>query len=89
MEPVHKTDCHFYNAYILNSFYITATDEKAKEFLADHSPAAWVHLNLLGYYQFRNSLDNEVYEKLIDQWLGKCDWRNAIKLSRPPLKTKG
>ena len=79
---------HFYNAYILNSFYITTTDEEEKEFLADHSPTAWTHLNLLGYYQFRNSLDNEVYEKLIDQWLGKCDWKNAIKLSRPTLKAK-
>jgi TnpA family transposase len=86
---------HFYNAYILNSFYVNAKDEEEKEFLARHSPTAWVHLNLLGYYQFRSSADSESYETFIDQWIDKCDWRKAAKPSTklsskisPKVKTK-
>ncbi len=62
---------HFYNAYILNSFFINTTDEEEKEFLAHHSPTAWTHLNLLGYYQFRN----EFSEELIDEWIAECNWQ--------------
>ena len=64
----------------LNSFYLNAKDEEEKEFLVRHSPTAWVHLNLLGYYQFRNSADRESYEILIDQWISKCNWRKTPNL---------
>jgi TnpA family transposase len=66
---------HFYNAYILNSFYIKADNKEEKEILAKLSPTAWTHINLLGYYQFCNGQDDKSTEKIIDQWLGGCNWQ--------------
>lgn len=71
---------HFYNAYILNSFYETAHNEEEREFIASISPTAWTHVNLLGYYQFKSILDDKATEKLIDEWIKKCDWRQAMDL---------
>jgi hypothetical protein len=66
---------HYYNAYILNSFYINTKDKKEKAFLAKKSPTAWGHINLLGYYQFCNGLDDKSAEKLIESWLQGCNWQ--------------
>ena len=66
---------HFYNAYILNSFYTNSTDPKEKEFLAGLSPTAWIHINLLGFYQFLNRLDDKSATQMIDQWINECNWQ--------------
>jgi TnpA family transposase len=66
---------HYYNAYILNSFYINTKDKKEKALLAKKSPTAWGHINLLGYYQFCNGLDDKSAEKLIESWLQGCNWQ--------------
>jgi hypothetical protein len=59
---------HYYNAYILNSFYVNTSDKKEKEYLGNMSPTAWGHINLLGNYLFREKYDKS-YAALIDQWL--------------------
>lgn len=42
----------YYNTYILNSLYFKSTNEQTKKYLLSLSPGAWVHINMLGYYQF-------------------------------------
>ncbi|HQS84898.1 MAG TPA: Tn3 family transposase [Alphaproteobacteria bacterium] len=64
---------HYYNAYILNNFYVNSKDEKEKHFLASLAPTAWVHVNLLGYYQFYKSTDHSLIDTLLSQW----DWKNS------------
>ena len=64
---------HYYNAYILNNLYVNSKDEKEKHFLASLAPTAWVHVNLLGYYQFYKSTDHSLIDTLLSQW----DWKNG------------
>ncbi|WP_032114041.1 Tn3 family transposase [Candidatus Paracaedibacter symbiosus] len=64
---------HYYNAYILNSLYVNSKDEEEKRFLASLSPTAWVHVNLLGYYQFYTQSNVE----WIENWLRQWDWRKS------------
>ena len=65
---------HYYNAYILNDFYETSTNEKEKSFLASLSPTAWTHVNLLGHYQFCSKAE----ENWIHKMLSKTDWKSSI-----------
>lgn len=58
----------YYNTYILNSLYVNSTDEKVKKYLLELSPAAWVHINMLGYYQFFGDKQDEYIERWIKQW---------------------
>lgn len=62
---------HYYNAYILNSLYVNSKDEEERRFLASLSPTAWVHVNLLGYYQFYTQSNVD----WIENWLKQWDWR--------------
>ena len=64
---------HYYNAYILNNLYVNSKDEKEKNLLASLAPTAWVHVNLLGYYQFYKSTDHSLIDTLLSQW----DWKNG------------
>ncbi|AIK96235.1 hypothetical protein ID47_04975 [Candidatus Paracaedibacter acanthamoebae] len=59
---------HYYNAYILNSLHVRSKDEEEKGFLANLSPTARTHLNLLGYYQFNTQSNVDWIEKWLDQW---------------------
>ena len=64
---------HYYNAYILNSLYVNSKDEEERRFLASLSPTAWVHVNLLGYYQFYTQSNVD----WIESWLKQWDWRKS------------
>jgi len=44
-----------------------------KKYLLDLSPAAWVHINLLGYYQFFG----ENQDKHIERWIKQWDWKKT------------
>ena len=63
----------YYNSYILNSLYVNNSDERVKKYLLDLSPAAWVHINLLGYYQFFG----ENQDKHIERWIKQWDWKKT------------
>jgi hypothetical protein len=63
----------YYNTYILNSLYVAATSEEEKEFLLKLSPCAWAHINLLGFYQFCDLLNDELLDQIIKHW----DWKKA------------
>jgi hypothetical protein len=58
----------YYNSYILNGLYENAEDEKIKEYLLSLSPGAWIHVNLLGYYQFTGERSYEYIERWIQHW---------------------
>lgn len=45
-------------------------NEQAKRYLVDLSPGAWVHINMLGYYQFCGDNQDRFIEHIIKQW----DW---------------
>lgn len=62
----------YYNTYILNSLYMSVTNEVEKRIIVEASPCAWSHINLLGYYQFFCSHLNE---KTIDRFIKQWDWR--------------
>ena len=62
----------YYNSYILNGLYENAPDDKTREYLLSLSPGAWVHVNLLGYYQFTGE---ESYE-YIDRWIQHWDYHS-------------
>ena len=57
----------YYNTYILNYLYLNAKTQAEKDLILALSPGAWVHINMLGYYQFCG-LESS---KFIDQWLAK------------------
>jgi hypothetical protein len=63
----------YYNTYILNSLYVAATTEQEKELLLKMSPCAWSHINMLGYYQFCDLINEEAFE----QWIKNWDWKQA------------
>ena len=63
----------YYNAYILNSLYMATKSEAEKKFLIALSPCAWAHINLLGYYQFCDLFNGELFDQNIKLW----DWKNA------------
>ena len=65
----------YYNAYILNYLYQHAKTREEKEWIIALSPGAWVHINLLGYYQFYG-LQNS---KFIDEWLDKLAREQFVK----------
>lgn len=44
-----------------------------KEFLLK-PPCARTHINLLGYYQFRDLIDDELLDQIIKLW----DWKKAL-----------
>ena len=64
----------YYNTYILNSFYVRTNDPVEKAFIASLSPGAWIHVNLLGYYQFCGQFSSE----LVDCWIKQWDWRKYV-----------
>ena len=64
----------YYNTYILNSLYIRINDPVEKAFIASLSPGAWIHVNLLGYYQFCGQFSSE----LVDRWIKQWDWRKYV-----------
>lgn len=58
-------------------------DKKEKAFLAKKSPTSWGHINLLGYYQFCNGLDDKSAAKLIENWIQGFDWqKNTIYVEK-------
>lgn len=69
---------HYYNAYILDKLYQQATTKKQKEFLENFSPTANAHINLLGYYQFLNKIDDKSYEQQLDSWIQSCDIKKMM-----------
>lgn len=58
----------YYNSYILNGLYENATDEMTKNYLLGLSPGAWIHINLLGYYQFIGEGSYEYIDRWIKHW---------------------
>lgn len=64
----------YYNIYILNSLYQSTHDEVEKAFLISLSPGAWVHINMLGYYQFYRKFSGE----WLDHWIKQWNWRQSI-----------
>lgn len=66
----------YYNTYILNSLYVAAATEKEKEFLLTVSPCAWSHINLLGFYQFFDLINDE----LLEQWIKQWDWKKTADI---------
>lgn len=67
----------YYNTYILNSLYVAATTEQEKELLLKMSPCAWSHINMLGYYQFCDLINEEAFE----QWIKNWDWKQAADVA--------
>ena len=65
----------YYNTYILNYLYLNAKTQAEKDWLIALSPGAWIHVNMLGYYQFCGLNSGQ----FIDQWLAKWDWQQSIK----------
>ena len=63
----------YYSSYILNSLYLAAKDDEERKFILSASPCARAHINLLGYYQFCDLLD----DGLLDQWIKQWDWKKA------------
>ena len=66
----------YYNAYILNHLYLNAKSQAEKDLILALSPGAWIHINMLGYYQFCG-LDSS---RFVDDWLTKWDWQQALKV---------
>jgi len=66
----------YYNAYILNHLYVNARSEAEKAVILGFSPAAWIHINMLGYYKFCGSENN----RFLDEWLAKWNWQQALKV---------
>lgn len=66
----------YYSTYILNNLYVAAKDPKEKEFLLRASPCARTHINLLGYYQFYDLIDDE----LLEQWIEHWDWKKDASI---------
>ena len=66
----------YYNAYILNHLFVNARSEMEKEVILGFSPAAWIHINMLGYYKFCGPENN----RFLDDWLAKWDWQQALKV---------
>jgi len=64
----------YYNTYILNSLYVKSTDEQTEKYLLGLSPGAWVHINMLGYYQFCGGDQNKHIEHIIKNW----DWQKCV-----------
>lgn len=65
----------YYNAYILNYWYLNAKTQAEKDLILALSPGAWVHINMLGYYQFFGLESSQ----FIDQWLARWDWEQSFK----------
>ena len=65
---------HYYNAYILNNLYMNSKDEEERRFLAGLSPTSWVHVNLLGHYQFYTQSNVD----WIENWLKQWNWRGSV-----------
>ncbi len=66
----------YYNAYILNYLYLKAKTQEEKDLIIALSPGAWVHINMLGYYQFCG-LESS---KFIDDWLEQWAWQQSLKI---------
>ena len=54
-------------------FFLNVLNGYEKNLLASLAPTAWVHVNLLGYYQFYKSTDHSLIDTLLSQW----DWKNG------------
>lgn len=61
----------YYNAHILNTLYMNANSSQDKDYLVYLSPSAWIHINLLGYYQFFGKSGHDD----IDRWIAQWDWQ--------------
>lgn len=66
----------YYNAHILNTLYMNTNDNQDKDYLIYLSPSAWIHINLLGYYQFCGKSEHEDIERWIAQW----DWQKSAEV---------
>ncbi len=66
----------YYNTYILNELYQNSSDEGEKAFLIGLSPGAWVHISMLGIYQFYGKKSDD----LVDQWIKHWDWRKEVEI---------
>ncbi|MBL4867513.1 MAG: Tn3 family transposase [Pseudomonadales bacterium] len=60
----------YYNTYILNELYQDAKDEAERAYLIGLSPGAWVHVNMLGFYQFHGKHNDDN----VDNWIRRWDW---------------
>ncbi len=58
----------YYNSYILNGLYENAPDNATKKYLISLSPSAWIHVNMLGFYQFFGEESYEYIERWIEDW---------------------
>ncbi len=58
----------YYNSYILNGLYENSADEMTKEYLLGLSPGAWIHINMLGYYQFIGEGSYSYIDRWIKHW---------------------
>ena len=63
----------YYNTVILNKVYENARNDEERGYLVGLSPGAWVHIPMLGFYQFRVKSDDD----FLDQWIRNWDWRSA------------
>jgi hypothetical protein len=55
---------------------MNTNDNQDKDYLTCLSPSAWIHINLLGYYQFCGKSDHEDIERWIAQW----DWQKLAEV---------
>lgn len=65
----------YYNTYILNHLYLNANTPQEKEWLLNLSPGAWVHINLLGYYQFYGADNAQFIEDILSKW----NWKETME----------
>jgi TnpA family transposase len=63
----------YYNTVILNKLYENARNDEERAYLVGLSPGAWIHIPMLGFYQFRVKSDDD----FLDQWIRNWDWRSA------------
>lgn len=66
---------HYYNTYIINSLHERSVDDDEKQFLESLSPTAWIHILLLGFFQFFNEPPEGWVEDCLHQW----DWKKNVK----------
>lgn len=64
----------FYNTYILNALYEKTETEEERKLIARHSPCAYAHVNLLGYYEFCHPFQGHEIDNFIQRW----DWRREF-----------
>jgi len=66
---------HYYNTFIINSLHEISLNDDEKRFLESLSPTAWVHILLLGFFQFFSNAPANWVEECLNQW----DWKKNSK----------